>query len=247
MWRADRTEPSSYFLPPACYLVTSQLLLVKLTATKCMPNVTEDVSAGEPGVCLLPRDLIINRSRDTKTALALVGLMSRDRRLLYAVTWLNQQPATWYCKYCPTIGWSGLLSRDTDPVLSLAVRSPAPESRKHHCSRFIIETASCLWSVLLYTGDGLLYRPCLEPFLSFICCCTVRMERQLWYRCLNSTIAVPYFPLSICNVATKVTLSRQNTWWWTIHVHDSCMCMIHSMFCLFNNDINYLLHVPYTF
>ena len=87
MWRADRTEPSSYFLPPACYLVTSQLLLVKLTATKCMPNVTEDVSAGEPGVCLLPRDLIINRSRDTKTAC--YSLVSSNVTRIQCSYWLS--------------------------------------------------------------------------------------------------------------------------------------------------------------
>lgn len=85
-------------------------------------------------VMSLSRDSIINRSRDTNTALQLVGM----------------------------------LSRDTDLVLSLAVRSPVP-APKHHCSRFTSETASCLCccSVLVYTGDGLLSRPCLEPFLIF--------------------------------------------------------------------------------
>ena len=50
-------------------------------------------------VVSLSRDSIISRSRDTNTALQLVGM----------------------------------LSRDTDLVLSLAVRSPVP-APKHHCS-----------------------------------------------------------------------------------------------------------------
>ena len=155
MWRADRTEPSSYFLPPACYLVTSQLLLVKLTATKCMPNVTEDVSAGEPGVCLLPRDLIINRSRDTKTALALVGLVSRDRRLLYAVTWLNQQPVTWYCKYCPTIGWSVVTWHRSGALIGCQIpRSRVPQAslltfHYWNCQLPLLRTPVYWWWVVI--------------------------------------------------------------------------------------------------